>query len=120
MICVHCCRCTLIWLLRQYGVMIPQHIQDPLEKYIRFPSENVSLLDPFLKNPLPPSINRKFQLLEKGVTPTLEATTGLTFKKLDELIRHLRQFLRRPIQPSVFLGLCAKVVVARQHHDIHY
>ena len=94
MICVHCCRCTLSWLLRQYGVMIPQHIQEPLEKYIRFPNENVSLLDPFLKNPLPPSINRKFQLIEKGVTPTLEATTGLTFKKLDELIRHLRQFLR--------------------------
>ena len=76
--------------------MIPHHIQDSVEKYIRFPNkfESVTLLDPFLKNPLPPSVNKKFMLTEKGVTPALVATTGLTLKRLDELIGSLKQFLR--------------------------
>ena len=64
-----------------------------MEKYIQFPNESVTLLDPFLKNPLPPSVNGKFMLTEKGVTPTLKATTGLTFKMLEELIHSLEQFL---------------------------
>ena len=74
--------------------MIPNHIQENLDRFIQFPNERAKPPEPFLRNTIPSSVTSKFRLTEKGSPLAMKATTGLTLKRLDELVHSLNQFLR--------------------------
>ncbi len=82
--------CSFLTLLREYGVTLPSHLLEPIEKYVVFPDDKSHSKDELLTHPLPAGSNGHFQ---PGIPElSLQLTKHLTLKKLISLVRGIEDF----------------------------
>ena len=83
--------CNFLVLLKEYGVTLPNHLLLSIEKFIIFPDSVHKLRNEkeFLKNTIPPAINRLFQ---PGKNISLQLTKDFSLKDLSELVDGLKAF----------------------------
>ena len=81
--------CTLPSLLQEYGIAFPHVLQERLSKHIHFPGQDKSLDWEPLLNPLPPSMNGRFQ---PGHEVSIQLSKDCSLCDLCELVTLLQKF----------------------------
>ena len=97
--------CTLPALLQEYGVALPQNLQEMIANYVLFPGDEKPHNWESPVNPMPPSTSQQFQL---GHGISLELAKNVSLYQLAEMITGLDTFqapLLQHLQKLVFFKL---------------
>ena len=81
--------CTLLWLLQNWGVVLPSHLLDPIVQHVVFPGQVKA--GELLETPLPPNTSGEFQ--PPGQDISLKLTKAFTLHNLCEVVGGLQRFL---------------------------
>ena len=105
--------CSLISLLREFGVLLPRNILHLINKFIIFP-DNLSILNTEqLAHQIVPITNGKFQ---PGFEITLYVKRGFSLRMLFELVDQLERFLE-PLMDFLDMLFFFKVNHSKMFHN---
>ena len=105
--------CVLTVLLEEYGISIPQKLQNLIMKNVSFPGKEGPISEPQLGTPLHPSTSGLFQ---PGCDVSLRLHRSTTLKELSEVVMNLDEFqhpLTEHLGMLVFFKLTHSVLFDR-------